>query len=107
MTDMYHLERKQDGSTIHGEFSIAILIGPDGEACYSHNARPEVGMFLFVGSELTHRGRTRLRGRKTSLITMIVSDMPTLVAFETQSGSRYVWRCSGVESSAIKAVRLH
>ena len=104
---MYYLERRQDESEVHGEFSIAILIGPDGEAYYSHNARPRVGMFLFVGSESTYAGLTRLRGRKTLLITVIVSNMPMDVVFETENGSRYVWRCAGPESSGIKTVRLH
>lgn len=104
---MYYLERKQDGTGAHGDLSIAILKGPDGQRCHLQGARPKVGVFLFVGFGSPHDRLMRWRGRITSLITRIVSETPAHVVFETESGSQYVWQYVGAELSANKAARLH
>jgi len=104
---MYYLERQQDGSRIEGEVSIPILQGPDGETLDLTCTRPQLGMSLFVGYRSMRGGLPHWRGTVTSRVTMIVSETPTHVVFDTQSGSRYVWRVEAIKSAAIQASRLH
>ncbi len=92
--DVYYLERTQDGAGALGELSIAILSGPEGVEYCVRDARPQVGIILFVGSRSGYEGAIRWRGRRTSPITMILSNTPGCVVFETVSGSRYVWQCA-------------
>jgi hypothetical protein len=56
MKDLYYLGRKQDGTGVHGDLSIAIPNEPDRDIRHVHDARPQVGMLLFVGSESNHGG---------------------------------------------------
>jgi hypothetical protein len=104
---VYYLERQQDGSRVEGEVSIPILQGPDGETLHLTCARPQLGMSLFVGYRSMLGGLSHWRGRVTSRVTMIVSETPTHVVFDTQSGSRYVWRFEAIKPAGIETSRLH
>lgn len=89
---MYYLEKSRNRICAEGAVSLVLVGAPDREHYSVCDARPQIGMKLFVGSLSSIGGVPRLRGRITSRVTVIVKDTPARVEFETENGSRYTWR---------------
>lgn len=86
---MYRLTRTSDGAGKHGELSLAVTWTESGWRG-EEDARPRVGVRLLVGNMGELPGPAP-SARITPRITRIVSDQPTEVTFETESGSTYRW----------------
>ena len=90
---MYTLVRLSDGSCKRGELSFAMTLSKMGWA-YEGDARPRVGVQMLVGATVERPGAVP-SVRITSRVVRILSDAPTAVEFETESGSVYLWSCDG------------
>jgi len=62
-----------------------------GEIIFRHDARPEVGMSMRVGS-ISARSYSRQDWWQTTLVKEIISDTPDKVVFKTVNGSTYTWK---------------
>ena len=90
---MYSLKRASDGTGRTGELSLAIWVDETGVVRSEHDARPRIGVSMCVGSVSALDSESfRIRARRTSCVTTIVSRGVARVVFETESGSRYVWQ---------------
>jgi len=87
---MYSLTRKSDGAGYSGGMSITFLAG-DNTVERKHDARPEVGRQIRVGS-LYARTMQWQDWWQTSPVLEILEDTPGKVVFRTHN-SVYTWTC--------------
>jgi len=89
---MYKLRKVGDSlSGDSGPMSMTLWIGND-ETEYEHDARPEVGKAIRVGS-YTARTMQYQDWWQTSYVTEILIDTPSYMKFKTEN-SVYEWWCN-------------
>lgn len=90
----YSLRRTRDGAGDSGQMSVAIIPPThEGEKpVFLHNARPQVGAIMRVGSHYP-RSFSSQDWWQTTLITEILEDTPKKVVFKT-GNSIYEWTCT-------------
>lgn len=85
----YSLRRTRDGAGDEGPMSIIMRRGESGEIEMKHNARPEVGYIIKVGSPYARSYQYQDYWQTTG-ITEILEETETIVKFKTYN-SEYVW----------------
>jgi hypothetical protein len=87
----YTLRRMSDGCGDSGAMSLAIWMDENNEVIKEHDARPQIGKCICVGS---YAGRSYQWQDwwRTSSIVEILTDEENLVVFKTQN-STYEWTC--------------
>lgn len=85
----YSLRRTRDGSGDSGPLSCLLRYNDQKEVEYKHNARPEVGWVMQVGSPYA-RSYQAQDYWQTTYITEILEDSEDFVRFRT-GNSEYEW----------------
>jgi hypothetical protein len=88
----YTLKRKRDGFGDAGGMSLAIWFAEDNSIRAEHNARPQIGKCIRVGS-YNSRSYISQDWWQTSTVIEILLDESERVVFKTQN-SIYEWTCS-------------
>lgn len=88
----YSLRREKDDAGDFGDMCMSAYLENDSnKIIYSHDARPEVGATLRVGTMYTGTMKWE-NWWQTSIITEIIEESENEVKFRTTSGSDYIWK---------------
>lgn len=88
---MYLLKRVTDGAGDSGSMSMLIFINEQGKTEFKHDAKPEVGCQIAVGS--THaRSYAEQDYWQTTEVTEIIEERDDYVKFKTRNSIYEWWR---------------